>query len=113
MTVWVAGLLLIGGAVLRGFWSAHSVVMPGHPDKGATVVFSLAGAALIALPLSMLAANCVSWILPPVRAANLRAMDGLNVSFGDLNRGLILFACVSVPVGVADLVVAVFEPWAR
>jgi len=111
--VWVAMLLLIGGVVLRSFWTAHGVVMPGHPVKGASAVFSVMGAGLIALPLAMLGANAVSWFLPPVRAANLRAMDGLNVSFGALNGGLILFGCVSIPVGVIELVVATFEPWAR
>jgi hypothetical protein len=111
--VWIAMLLLIGGVVLRSFWAAHGVVMPGHPVKGASAVFSVMGAGLIAVPLAMLGANAVSWLLPPVRAANLRAMDGLHVSFGDLNRGLVLFGCVSVPVGIIELVAAIFEPWAR
>ncbi len=44
---------------------------------------------------------------------DLRAMDRLTVSFGVLNGGLILFGCVSVPVGVIELIIATFEPWAR
>ena len=106
-------LVAIGGAAFSGFLAVHNALMWRQPVRGASAVFSVTGVCLMALPLAMLAANGISWILPPVRAANLRAMDGLRVSFGDINRGLILFGCVSVPVGVVDIVIAIFEPWAH
>ena len=112
-SMWMTLLLLLGGASLTVFSAAHRALTPGRPVEGACAVFSVVGVGLIALPLAMLGANVVSWLLPPVRAANLRAMEGLSVSFGALNRGLILFACVSVPLGVLDLVAATLEPWAR
>jgi hypothetical protein len=109
---WVTLLLLVGGAVFRGFWTSHSIVRPSHPLNGASAVFSVIGTGLIVLPIAMLGANGISFLLPPVRAANLRAMEGLRLSWRDMNRALIHFGCVSVPVGGVLLLAAVFEPWA-
>lgn len=72
-----------------------------HAMTGASAIYFALGVGLIALPVGMLSANLLSWLLPPVRAANTLAMEGLQVSFWSANRGLLLFGAASVPIGMA------------
>jgi hypothetical protein len=85
----------------------------GRSATGAAAVFLALGVGLISLPTALLSANLVSWLIPPVRAANERAMEGLQVSFWSVNRGLLQFAAVSVPLGIALLALEVVAPWRR
>jgi hypothetical protein len=78
---------------------------------GVSVIYFALGLILIAVPLALLAANVVSWLFPPARRANLKAMEGLSVSFWTSNRGLLLFGAVSAPFGAALLVLSVLAPW--
>jgi hypothetical protein len=80
---------------------------------GATAVYASMGSALIASPVAALLANGVSWIVPSLRRANKLAMSGTGVSFASANRGLLLFAAVSVPLGLGALLIAHVQPWAR
>ena len=83
----------------------------GGATTGAAAIYLVLGLMLIAVPVAMLAANGVSWLFPPARRANLKAMEGLSVSFWTLNRGLMLFAAATVPFGALLLVVSALEPW--
>lgn len=80
--------------------------------EGATAVFLVMGAVLIAFPLGALAANAISWLTPPLRRANLASMSGTQVSFASANRGLLISGAVMAPVGAILVTVAALEPWA-
>jgi hypothetical protein len=110
---WLGLTLLLGAVVLRAFFLVHGTARPEPRVEGADAVYAVIGAGLIALPIAMLCANGISWITPPLRRANERAMSGLSVSFAQANRGLLLFGAISVPLGLIDLVIATIEPWAR
>lgn len=103
-----AAVIVIGLGLLRLFASHH-----GTELSGAAGLYAAVGSFLIAVPVAALVANGVSWIVPPLRRANLAAMLGAKVSFASANRGLLLFAAVSVPIGMAVLMTAAAEPWAR
>ena len=111
--LWWALLLLFAGGVYKGFLTLHGVFTPGRSVQGVSAVFSVVGTGAVALPIAMLAANMISWLVPPIRAANARAMDGLSVTFADVNKGLFLFGCASVPLGLLALFAATFEPWSK
>lgn len=95
-------------------WKLYSLFL-GHSPAGdsstAGKLFVVVGIGIIIVPLALLCANAVSWAIPPLRHANQRAFRGKNVSFGSLNLGLIKGALVSLPVGVAALIVAAIRPW--
>ncbi len=107
-------LVLATGVVLcLAFNAVHRHFSPGRPVSGATAIFATLGAGLVGLPIAALSANGISWMVPALRSANLHAMSGVPVSFGQMNKGLMLFGAVSVPVGLIWLVLAVVEPWAH
>ena len=82
-----------------------------RPDDLATMLMSLASV-IGSLPLAMLAANLVSWLVPALRAANAIASDGLTTTtFSGSNRGLLLMASVVVPLCVVQGLVGAFQPW--
>ena len=110
---WYALTLVFGAAAFRAFSVAHEVARPRHRIEGADAVYAVTGVALIALPIAMICANGISWIVPPLRRANRNAMSGLEVSFAKLTRGLLLFGAVSIPLGLIDLAISATEPWAR
>ena len=87
-------------------------LLPGtHAVAGVSAVYFGVGTALIGIPFGALWANVVSWLTPPVRVANLAAMDGLSVSFWSANRGLLLFAAMSLPLGLLVMFIAKLSPW--
>jgi hypothetical protein len=104
-------VLATGFVVVVAFHQIYELEHPGRHIVGATAVFATFGAILIAFPIGALLANLLSWILPPIRTANEAAMAGTEVSFTSANRGLLQFALVSVPVGVAALALAAIAPW--
>jgi hypothetical protein len=98
-----------------GVWRVYFAVSGDTPPAGPItspgpmyVVFGIGG---IILPLALLCANAVSWLVPPLRNANLRAFQGKGVSFKSMNIGLIKFALVSLPAGLLALLVAAIQPW--
>jgi hypothetical protein len=109
---WYALTLLFGVVVFRAFFFAHETARPGHRIEGADAIYAVIGIALITLPIAMITANLVSWVVPPLRRANLEAMSGLPVSLRKFNRGLLLFGAVTIPLGLMDLAIAALEPWA-
>ena len=83
------------------------------PLVGAAAVYVVLGLGFIILPMAMLSANAASWIIPFLRNANREAFRGTHVSFKSANFGLIKFTSVSVPFGMATLLIAAIEPWRR
>ena len=104
--------VLIALSIFTAFAHVHPLPHPGDQSGGATVVFAGLGAILVAVPIAAFAANGVSWLVAPVRRANLQAMEGLPVSFGSLTRELLQFGAVSASVGIVALAIAALEPWA-
>jgi len=105
-----------GFAWAVSIWKLYSLLLGRSPAGSSSVaeeVFVVLGIGLIIVPLALLCANAVSWVVPPLRHANQRAFRGTHVSFGSLNMGLIKGALVSLPVGIAALVVAAIQPWAN
>lgn len=103
---------MIGVAWL--FYRVAGVVHAGRrATTGAAGLYFAVGAGLISLPVSALAANLLSWLLPPVRAANAKAMAGSRVTFLSMNGGLLYFGTVSVPLGLVILFLAASAPWSR
>jgi hypothetical protein len=95
-------------------WKLYSLLSGVSMAPGsstAEMVFVVLGIGLIIVPLALLCANIVCWAIPPLRKANQRAFRGKNVSFGSLNFGLIKGALISLPVGIAALIVAAINPW--
>ena len=66
---------------------------------------------MIAVPAGLICANFVCWLIPPARRANLQAMEGLDLSFWSLTRGLVLFGAVGVPIGLVLLALCIIAPW--
>jgi len=83
----------------------------GGATTGVAAIYFVLGLFMIALPVAMLGANLLSWLFPPARRANLKAMEGLSVSFWTLNRGLLLFSAATVPFGTLLLALSEVEPW--
>ena len=108
---WFALTILIGAGLFQIFAAIHGGASRSHRIEGSVAGLVVIGVGLIAVPFAMVISNWISWIVPPLRAANLRAMTGPQVSFGRANLGLVQFASVSIPVGLVLLWMAVAEPW--
>jgi hypothetical protein len=56
----------------------------------------------VALPLGLILANLISWLIPPIRKAEdkIMARGVPGYAFKDLNLGLLKFAAVSVPTAI-------------
>jgi hypothetical protein len=81
------------------------------PLTDAAAVYVIIGFGFVTLPMAMLSANAVSWLMPFLRNANQEAFRGTHVSFKSANAGLIKLASVSVPFGMVALLVAAIKPW--
>src|SRR5579864_5409617 len=68
-----------------GAWKIYVLVSGGPPPPGPIAspgpVYVVLGIGAIILPLALLCANVVSWIVPPLRNANERAFRGKGLSF--------------------------------
>ncbi len=110
---WWALILGFGAGAFRVFLAVHAITRPGRQVEGADAAFALMGVGLFVLPMAMLCANGISWLIPPMRSANIQAMAGLNQSYAKANRGLFLIGAVMWPIGLIDLTIAAMEPWTR
>ena len=108
---WLVLSLLFGAIVFRLFAMAHAALHPERRIEGAAAIYGVIGTFLIVVPLALLGANFISWIVPPLRRANINAMTGLDISFNASNRGLLQFGAVSIPLGALLLIFATMEPW--
>jgi len=98
-----------------GAWKICILVAGAPPSTGPInspgPIYVILGIGAIILPLALLCANGVSWIVPPLRNANQRAFRGKGLSFKTINRGLIKFASISALAGLALIGVAAIQPW--
>lgn len=98
-----------------GAWKICILVTGAPPPPGPLnspgPVYVILGIGAIILPLALLCANVVSWIIPPLRNANQRAFRGKGLSFKTLNQGLLKFAFLSALAGAALIGVAAMRPW--
>ena len=108
------GLTAYGLLGAFGVTRLYHVLHPHAEATGLAAVLTMLAVIFPAIAFAMLTANLISWMIPAARAANLQAMSGVaNVSFGSLNRGLLLFALILTPVCVIQELIGLFEPWAR
>jgi hypothetical protein len=65
----------------------------------------------MALPLGMLLANFMSWLVPPIRNIENKLMaEGVpGYTWHDLNFGLIKFSLVAIPVCVILAVISLIQ----
>lgn len=115
MMFWIALWLPVAFACIILLNMLYSVVHPTHTRAdgvaGGLILMSSLFAALVP---AMLLANVACWLLPPIRKANLAAMDGLaTASFEQANMGLLKFGSVVIPVCVAVAVLGICAPWAK
>jgi hypothetical protein len=104
-TVVLAAFWLLASAGLFSLFTAlHHSLHPGlTPNEGGELarILILTGSFMAALPPSMLAANLVSWVVPPLRRANEVAMTDLpTTTFAAANKGLALLGALVVPVAL-------------
>src|SRR6185312_7210869 len=111
MLLWVAGSLGLLFAFMRVHGALHPRVRAKDVGELAMILIGI-GSFVAALPPCMLAANLVSWLVPPVRTANAAAMAGQpTTTFANANRGLALLAAVVVPMALAPALLGAVEPW--
>ena len=98
-----------------GTWKIYLLLSGDTPSPGPISqpgpVYVVLGIGLIILPLALLCANVVSWVVPPLRSANQRAFRGSGLSFRRLNLGLMKASLVFVSAGLVLLVIAASKPW--
>lgn len=92
----------------------HSVLHGTSSATGLAMMMIVLAWEFGILPPAMILANLVSWLIPPVRAANERANAGLpTASIANANKGLLVASAVVTPLCLIQGALGVFEPWAH
>jgi len=108
----VAALLTLFAVIASKIYFSVSADSPSPaPISSPGPVYVILGGVAIILPLTLLCANVVSWIVPPLRSANQRAFRSNGLSFKTMNVGLIRAALVSGLFGLALIGIAAIKPW--
>jgi Na+/proline symporter len=114
MSVWVSAwliLMLIMFAALRSayqFFHPNSTFYRSDDPWGYVAALSCG---IITLPIAMLAANYLSWVIPSLRRANEEAMDGLPAaSFKEANLGLLRFTLWAALLLLPLALVGLYDP---
>jgi hypothetical protein len=109
--------IALAAYVLLGIAGVDYLYQGLHPHNriaGLAAVLTILAVFIPALVLAMLTSNLVSWMIPPARTANLKAMSSVgSISFTSLNRGLLTFGLILAPICVIQALVGLFEPWTR
>jgi hypothetical protein len=94
-----------------GYLAAHHMQI--QPDGLATGLIVMSSAFTALIP-ALILGNVISWVLPPIRKANLAAMeDFATVSYRSATTGLVKFGSIVIPMSLAVAVLAVLAPWAN
>jgi len=111
IVLWLPLMLVINVAVDMAYSAVHAAhTQPDGVAMGLMVVSS----AITALVPALMLGNVLSWVLPPIRRANLAAMQEFaTVSYRSANTGLVKFGSVVIPISLAVAVLAVLAPWAK
>lgn len=109
-------LLVIVFLFLRGVESIHVWKYPSQPfsanPQGPWVLLSILPLVFAAIPLSMLCANIVCWLLPPARRAlNAEAESFVGVDFVAAQKGLLKIAAWVIPFCVAASLFGALHVW--
>ena len=112
LVIWV-GLTLM---LLKGFTDLHRVIHGdagmARPGRTASITMAL-GAFLAPAGPALLAANLIAWLVPPLRRANLIAMEGLPTTrLARANLDLLTLTAATAPLALAEAFAGAFEPWA-
>jgi len=84
-----------------------------HDDDGLAIILVILGAFLSTIVPSMLIANLVSWLVPPLRKANVAAMSALpTTGFARWNRELLMLGAIVTPLAGAQAILGAVAPWA-
>ncbi|MDB5432227.1 MAG: hypothetical protein JWP35_3343 [Caulobacter sp.] len=114
--VWGGLWITFAMTLFRGLLQIHRAIRgPAmiHPDDVAAAMMAM-GAFVATLIPAMLAANLVSWLVPPMRRANQGAAIGLATqSYLRASLGLVRMGLVVIPVALAQGLLGAFEPWSR
>jgi len=89
-----------------------------HPEQqdpdGVASGLIIVSSMFMALVPSFMFGNVICWQLPPIRKANLAAMQEFTtVSYQSATTGLIKLGSVVIPVSLAVATLAVFAPWTK
>ena len=109
----VLGVLITVLVLMCGFLyrAAHHLDPTQKMGELAIVLLGTASAIGAVAPAALIA-NAVSWYISPMRAANERAMEGLNgITFKRLNAQLARFALAISVACVIQVAIAIMEPW--
>jgi hypothetical protein len=109
--LWLLIALLLVSALL----GIHSTLRPDtHGTKGLWFGLILFPSLFAAIVPAMLLANFISWLIPPLKAANLAAFDGFQAtSFQSANVGLLKLGAILSPICVVIGLLGAYEPWMR
>lgn len=107
----LAGYVILGTA---GVFRLQAALNPGRQASDLSMVMIVLAIIIPAIVLAMLTTNLASWLIPAARKANIQAMsEAGDISLASLNRGLLAFAMIVVPICLIQGAVGIFEPWAR
>jgi hypothetical protein len=114
---WVACFVAISYAFISGVFVLHHLLhlnfSPDRPSKIASFLLTLP-CLFAALVPALMAANLISWSIPPVRRANELAMRDLPAaSYGRSMKDLARVGAVLVPISAIAILVGVFDPWMK
>ncbi len=106
------GAMYIAVAALVGL---HQMIHPGQTLRGASGAgpgVAMIAAFIACLPMALLTANAVVYLIKPARAAlNREAVGHAGADFVSSQRALLKFATVLVPVAVAVAVAGAAMSW--
>jgi hypothetical protein len=109
--LWVTSSL----GVLFVFVQLHVALHPRVRAKDVgqlAMILIVTGSFVATLVPSMLVANLVSWLVPPLRTANESAMVGLpTTTFANASRGVAVLGAFVVPLALAQGLLGAVEPW--
>jgi hypothetical protein len=113
--IWIPCWLGIAAAWAAIFLGLHHLLHPQHAETDSTASGIIMFSALISgIPLGMMLANAVLWIVPPLRRVNvIAAGDTPGANFKDATQDLFSVALLLVPAAAIAGIVAVWAPWTR
>jgi len=113
-SVLIYPLFLIEGHAHQALHQGRNLASSAPPASSVAFVFWLIevlAPVVVALPLGMLLANFMSWLIPPIRNRENKVMaEGVSgYTWHDLNYGLIKVALVATPVCVILTVISLTQ----
>ncbi len=113
-SVLIIPLFLIEGHAHQALHQGRDLMSSAPPAASVGFIFwliQILAPVVIALPLGMLLANLISWLIPPIRNLENEVMAGgvSGYTWHDLNYGLIKFTLVATPICVVLTVISLTQ----